>query len=176
MTHVAFFARETLFVVFVAAVVGKVHSRAAWASFVEATADLLHINYGQTPLAAAVVIVEISTVVCLSLNQATQAGLVLALAVFTVFLIIVISGVTHGVRTACNCFGTAGNILGWTHVWRNAALTCLAAVGSVAAATSGVPSAFAGASYATPAVLAVIVAALFVMWDDFNDLVLGPEH
>jgi methylamine utilization protein MauE len=170
------FTRGTLLIVFAAAVLGKAHSRAAWSSFVAATGSLLHVRRGQVALASATVAIEIGTVVCLSLNRTANVGMILSLVVLTAFLSIVVSGVNRGIRTACNCFGSDGNVLGRRHIWRNVTLVSVAAVGTSAAITAGMPPAFGQASDATPLVLSLIVAALFAMWDDFIDLVLGPPR
>ncbi len=175
MTYVVFFARGTLLVVFIAAVVGKLHSRAAWSSFVAATGSLSRMRHGRAALASAAVIAEMSTAVCLALDQTVYAGLVLALVVLTLFLVIVVNGVIRGVRTACHCFGSDGSTLSWRHVWRNAALTSVAVIGTATATASRTPSLFAGWSYAIPVVLSLVVGALLVMWDDFTALIAGPQ-
>lgn len=175
MTYIVFFARGTLLVVFIAAVVGKLHSRAAWTSFVAATGVLLGTNRIQYVWALLAGVAEFCVAVCLLFNRTAYIGLLLSCAVLVVFLAVIVAGVTRGLTTACNCFGSDGSTIGWEHVWRNLLLVGVAAVGAGAAATSRVPSVFAGARYATPVVLSVTVAALLVMWDDVTYLVVGPK-
>lgn len=175
VSYIVFFARGTLLVVFVAAIFGKLRGRAAWLSFVAATGELLHVRGLRSLPAVLAVTVESGTAVCLSIDETAYAGLVLALLVLAVFLALVVSGVIRGVRTACNCFGSDGTTIGWAHVWRNSTLTAIAAIGTLAGARTQMPALLTNASYATAGVLSLIFAAVFVRWDDFTDLVLGPQ-
>lgn len=175
MTHIVFFTRVTLLIVFAAALLGKLHSRAAWSAFVAATGSLLGARRAQQIWAASVVLVEACTVGCLATSKTAYAGLVLALVVLSAFGVVVVSGVVRGVRTSCNCFGSVGTPLGWAHVWRSAVLAGVAALGTAVATVSTVPSLLAGATYATPIVLSLFASALFVMWDDMTYLVGGPQ-
>lgn len=173
MTYVVCFSRCALLVVFGAAVVGKVHSRLAWSAFVAATGRLLDVRRTRGMWAAAVVLFEGSTVGCLALDSTAYAGLILSLVGLSIFLLVVVRGVCRGVQTDCNCFGANGTNLGWAHVWRNAVLVGIAAIGVGVATAAGEPSGFVGAAYATPIVVALISAALLVMWDDMTYLVAG---
>lgn len=173
MTYVVFFARCTLLLVFVAALGGKLRSRAAWSSFVAATGTLLSVGRTRVLWAVAAVLTEGAVAVCLLLNDTAYSGLFLALAGLALFLVVVLSGVVRGVETACNCFGAAGSSLSWTHVWRNLMLVVVAAAGCGAATASRTPSMFVGTAYATPIVLSFIAAALFVIWDDMTFLLVG---
>lgn len=173
MTYVVCFSRVTLVVVFAAAVVGKVHSRSAWLAFERATGRLLGVNRARGIWAVATVLFEAATASCLALDHAAYAGFILSLVGLSVFLLVVLRGVARGVQTDCNCFGASGTSLGWAHVWRNALLVGVAA-GGVGLATAGdVPLAFTHPAHATPIVLGLISAALFVMWDDVTYLVAG---
>lgn len=176
LTYIVFFARTTLLIVFAAAVFGKTHSRAAWAAFVAATGTLLGLKTGSA-WAIGAVLFESLTLTCLAFNNTAYLGLVLAVGALTSFFFVVLIGVIRRVKTSCNCFGSNRTALGWTHVVRNAALLCVAASGWTAATRSKVPSMFVGSSYATPVVLSLVVAAVFVMWDDMIYLTLGkgPE-
>ncbi len=173
MTYIVFFSRATLLVVFAAAVIGKVQSRSAWAAFVTATGTLLGVRRTRPAWAIGTVLIEGTVVVCLAVNDTAYVGLLLALLALTAFLLVVLSGVIRSVRTSCSCFGSDGTTLGWTHVWRNILLTCVAAVGTACATASSIPSVLVSASYATPVVISLIAASFFVMWDDITFLVTG---
>lgn len=173
MTYVVYFSRCTLLVVFTAAVIAKVHSRSAWSAFVVATGRLLDVRRTRAIWAAAAVLFEGTMVGCLALDRTAYAGLTVSLVGLSIFLLVVLNGVIRGVQTDCNCFGANGTTLGWAHVWRNATLVGIAAVGAGVATAADVPSAFAGAAYATPIVLGLISAALLVTWDDVTYLIAG---
>lgn len=176
MTYLIFFTRLSLLVVFASALVGKTHNRSAWASFVAATKSLLGVRRAAEGWSAAVVLIEAGTVGCLLLNETAYAGLVFALLGLTAFLAVVLNGVRRGVETSCNCFGSDGTTLGWPHIWRNVLLVGVAALGVAAASNSRIPSMFPTATYATPMVLGLIAAALFVVWDDVTYLVVGQAR
>jgi hypothetical protein len=173
LTYLVYFSRCTLLVVFAAAVVGKVQSRSAWAAFVAATGRLLDVRGTGEVWAAVVLLFEGTTVGCLALDRTTYGGLTLSLVGLSIFLLVVLRGVIRGVQTDCNCFGASGTNLGWAHVWRNAMLVGVAAIGTGAATAADVPSTLAGAAYATPIVLGFITAGLLIMWDDVTYLIAG---
>jgi hypothetical protein len=125
--------------------------------------------------AATAVLIEGATIGFLFVNDSAQIGLVLALITLALFSLVVVRGVIRGVDAACNCFGSDGTTLGWTHVWRNVMLASVAAIGAGAASTSTMPSEIASTAYATPIVLSLITAALFVVWDDITYLVRGSQ-
>jgi hypothetical protein len=177
LSYLALFARWSLAVVFVAAVTGKLRRRAAWASFVAATETLLGLGRGGTQWASVAVLLEASTAVCLLVSPTAFAGFVLAVAVLTVFLVVVVHALMRGVSTSCNCFGSDGARLSWSHVVRNAALVGLAALGlATAAPLHGLPFILRGSAYPTLVVSSILVSAIFVMWDDFSYLVVGERH
>jgi hypothetical protein len=173
LTYVVCFCRFTLLSVFAAAVVGKTHSKMAWSTFVAATGRLLDVRRTRGIWAVATVLLEGTTVCCLALNRTTYAGLILSLIGFSIFLVVVLRGVARGVQTDCNCFGANGVNLGSAHVLRNAMLVGIAAIGAGVATAADVPSTLADPAYATPIVLGLIFAALFVMWDDMVYLIAG---
>lgn len=168
-----FFTRGTLLLVFAAALLGKVHSASAWSSFVVATKSLLGIRQAAGLWAAATVALETATVVCLILNVTAYIGLSLALTGSIAFLAVVVNGLRRGVETSCNCFGSEGAELAWSHALRNALLVGVAALGVGAASGRHIPTLLANGAYATPIVLSVIAAAAFVMWDDVRYLVVA---
>ena len=175
MNLVIFIARFTLLIVFGGALVGKLHSRAAWSNFVGATEVLLGVRGMAVAWSGAAATAEAATVCCLAVNRLAYVGLVLALVELTVFLGVVTSGVIRGAQTACNCFGADGASIGWTHVWRNLILVGVAALGVGAATASNMPSGLLDAAYATPTVVSVLAAAIFIAWDDFAYLVGRTE-
>jgi hypothetical protein len=177
LTYLVFLTRATLLLVFAAALIGKAHSASAWSNFVAATKSLLGVHRTAEVWAAAAVTLEAATFGCLMLNTTAYVGLWLAFVGLAEFLAVVVNGVRRGVETSCNCFGSEGTTLGWSHVWRNALLLCVAALGVGAASFSEIPSILlTHAAYATPTVLSVITAAVFVMWDDVSFLAIGPAR
>lgn len=173
MTYLIFFSRSTLFVVFSAALVGKLHSRVAWSSFVRATGILLGVHRMREVWAVVAVLVEAVSAACLAFDRTAYAGLILALLGVFAFFFVVLNAVRRGVEAACNCFGSDGANLTWAHVWRNMLLVGIATVGLGVAMGTDVPPAFAGAAYATPFVMSLIAAGLLVRWDDLMYLVTG---
>ena len=175
MTYLAFIARSTLLLVFAAALSGKLRNTSAWTDFVTATGTLLGVRRARGVLAGLTVLAEGLTVGCLVVNRTAYAGLLLALAVLSIFLLVVARGVVRGAQTTCNCFGSGGTTLGWTHVWRNVLLVIVALLGVCAGSIGRVPSIVLGSTYATPLVVSLIAAAVFAMWDDIAYLVRGVE-
>jgi Methylamine utilisation protein MauE len=177
LTYLALFARWSLAVVFIAAVTGKLRRRTAWASFVAATRTLLGVSRGGALWASTAVLLEASTAACLLVSQTAFAGFVLAAVILTAFLVVIVHALMRGVSTSCNCFGSDGARLSWSHVVRNAALAGLAALGlATAALLHRVPFVLRGSAYPTVVVSSILVSAIFVMWDDFSFLVVGERH
>ncbi|GAA1768968.1 MauE/DoxX family redox-associated membrane protein [Streptomonospora arabica] len=76
----------------------------------------------------------------------------------------------------CPCFGRSSSLLGWSHVWRNLVLTGVALSGLVCTvvADPGAPVRPGGAAIA--AVVALVVTALTVFYDDIVDLFGTPDR
>lgn len=89
------------------------------------------------------------------------------LALFTVFLIVVVQANRRPVPVSCNCFGGLGNdTVSFRTIVRNAVLVALAlsAVGLHRSPATVAAERFADWCYPVPAVLAVVVAAALICW------------
>jgi hypothetical protein len=177
LTYLVSLARWTLLLVFAGALFGKLRNRAAWADFVVATERLLGVRRRGALWAVGGVLIEAGTVACLLVDTTARIGLLLALVALAVFSVVIVHALERGVDTSCNCFGSDGAPLSWRHVTRNATLVVLAGMGTGAAASlHEVHSVLPDVTYATSAVLSIVVSAIFVLWDDFLYLVAGSQN
>lgn len=177
LSYVAFFARCTLMLVFGAAIISKTHSAPAWSAFVTATRSLLGVNRLAVVWAAAAALLEATTLACLLIAPKAYAGFAIAVATLTIFCLLIVRSFQHGAATKCNCFGSNGAPLSWSHVARNGLLIGVAAMGTGAAAELGqLPFSRVDATYSIPIVLSILSAALLVLWDDMSYLIAGSPQ
>jgi hypothetical protein len=117
-------------------------------------------------LAVGVPVVEAATAALLLApgRVAATAGAGLACALFAALSAGVAVAVRRGSTAHCQCFGGRGQRLSGDHVARNLTLTALAALAAVATASTGVP--VIGLPAAVALVIAGLVAAAVVRWDD----------
>ncbi|MFL1378604.1 MULTISPECIES: MauE/DoxX family redox-associated membrane protein [unclassified Nocardiopsis] len=96
-------------------------------------------------------------------------ALVAATVLFAAFALLALYSVRAERAVTCSCFGKAESALGWPHVWRNAALTVLAATGLGCSLVLGpeLPT-LGGAAVALAAAVAVTAVAFY--FDDLVDL------
>jgi hypothetical protein len=175
MQYVALTCRCALGVVFLAAVAGKLHSRAAFSRFRASVAALTHSRgRASAVLSGATVLVEAGVAVLLAIPRTVPAGLVLAGLVLLGFCAAVVSAMRSGAAPPCRCFGATGAPLGGRHLVRNAGLLVLVA----AALPTGVGASHqtlhpAGAALGLAAAAVVALAVLF--FDDLVDLLTEPR-
>jgi uncharacterized membrane protein YphA (DoxX/SURF4 family) len=152
--------------VFVAAVLGKATD---YPAFVASVGDLR--LRPAAPLAALVLAGEIGVVALLAIRPA--AGFGLAALLLAAFAVAITGALRRGDTKPCRCFGRSTTPLGRHHVWRNAFLIAVAALGALATA---VPADLATAGPAGPAVAVLaavaglIAGGLIVMLDDLRFL------
>lgn len=170
MRYVEVAGRLTLALVFLAAVLGKVRSRAAFAEFARSVDQFGLLP--RTRVAAVVrlaVAAEAAVVVLLAVPAAAHAGYVLAVGLLGVLSAAILAALRRGRRPACRCFGAGGAPLDARHVLRNAVLLALAVLGwAVLQAPSPGPLRPAGVLLGLAA--AVPVAALVIRLDDLAAL------
>ncbi|GAB1646593.1 MauE/DoxX family redox-associated membrane protein [Krasilnikovia sp. MM14-A1259] len=120
-------------VVFLAAVVGKVATRAGFAAFVESVHALRLLPSPLVrPAALGTIAAEFAVLVLLWLPRFTVAGSMLATAMLTGLAVAIVLALRRGVRAPCRCFGASVIPLGPRHVVRNTVLAGLALSGVVA--------------------------------------------
>ncbi|GAA1378227.1 MauE/DoxX family redox-associated membrane protein [Catellatospora chokoriensis] len=154
-------AQALLGLVFLAAVVGKISSRATYRAFTGSVREMGFRPAG--PLAALVVAAESATVALVLLYR--PAGFALAALLLLAFAAAIVAGLRRAGTATCRCFGRTAVPLGHHHVWRNALLIGCAAVGAFA------PTGPVRVEAAALAVGCGLVAgALIVMLDDLRYL------
>ncbi|MEV0408866.1 MauE/DoxX family redox-associated membrane protein [Actinoallomurus sp. NPDC050550] len=175
MQYVALTCRCALLVVFLAAVVGKLHSRAAFNRFRASVTALTNSHRRvSAALSGATVLVEAGVVVLLVIPRTVSAGLILAGLALLGFCAAIASAMRSRAAPPCRCFGAAGAPLGGRHLVRNAGLLVLVTAGL----TAGVGAAHqtlhpAGAALGLAAAAVLALAVLF--FDDLVDLLTEPR-
>ncbi|MGV9212717.1 MauE/DoxX family redox-associated membrane protein [Micromonospora sp. RB23] len=158
-------ARLLLALVFLAAVVGKLRTRAGFAEFVGSVGQFGVPTRWTGPVARLAVAVEAAVVLLVAVARTAPLGLLLAAGLLGVLTAAIVSALRRDARPACRCFGAADTPIGARHVTRNVLLFAVALLGLLgwATATGPPPSA--------PTVLlavgvAVPLAAVVVRLDD----------
>ncbi|SIR76159.1 MauE/DoxX family redox-associated membrane protein [Micromonospora avicenniae] len=164
MRAVELAARLLLALVFVAAVVGKLRTRAGFAEFVGSVGQFGVPARWASPVARLAVAAEAAVVALLAVPATAPAGLVLAAGLLGVLTAAIVGALRRGARPACRCFGAADAPIGPRHVARNLALTVVALLGLSGWATAG-PS-LPPAAALLAAGVAVPLAAVVVRLDD----------
>ncbi|MEV4202808.1 MauE/DoxX family redox-associated membrane protein [Micromonospora globbae] len=157
-------ARLLLALVFLAAVVGKLRTRAAFAGFVVSVGQFGVPARWTRPVARLAVAAEAAVVVLLAVGRTAPAGLLLAAGLLAVLTAAVVGALRRGARPACRCFGSADAPVGPRHVARNVALAAVAVLGLLGGAVAG-PS-LSPAAALLAAGVAVPLAAVAVRLDD----------
>ncbi|BDM74622.1 methylamine utilization protein MauE (plasmid) [Streptomyces nigrescens] len=155
-----------LAVVFGAAALGKVRSRAAFSRFAQSltTMDLLPAGWVR-PCAVLVAGSEVAVLLLLLASPLTAPAGLVAFLLAAGLLLAFTSGaalmVVRGVRAECRCFGASGTPMGRLHVLRNGVLTLIAAGGALSSSDIGaVAPAYAAVAVAGGAVVGALVTRL----------------
>ncbi|WP_410821479.1 MauE/DoxX family redox-associated membrane protein [Micromonospora sp. 050-3] len=158
-------ARLLLALVFLAAVIGKLRTRAGYAAFVASVGQFGVPARWTAPAARVAVAAEASVVVLLAVSRTVPAGLVLAVGLLGVLTAAMVGALRRGARPACRCFGAADAPIGARHVGRNLALVTVALLGLLGGAAAAGPPLSASAALVAVGV-AVPLAAVVVRLDD----------
>ncbi|MEU1589964.1 MauE/DoxX family redox-associated membrane protein [Micromonospora sp. NPDC005710] len=158
-------ARLLLALVFLAAVIGKLRTRAGWAAFVASVGQFGVPTRWTGPAARVAVAAEAAVVVLLAVSRTVPAGLVLAVGLLGVLTAAMVGALRRGARPACRCFGAADAPIGARHVGRNLALLTVALLGLLGWATAAGPPPSASAVLVAVGV-AVPLAAVVIRLDD----------
>jgi hypothetical protein len=159
--------RVLLGVVFLAALVGKVRSRRAFAAFADSLRSLrLLPGRSIRPVVGAVVLAEAGVPALLIFEATARVGFLVALGLLVAFGVAI--GVVLSRRAAgtCRCFGDRARNLGRRHLVRAGVLAGAAAAGL--ASTSGSDSGPGGQAVAVAAGL--VLAVLAIVLDDLVEL------
>ncbi|MFE0191451.1 MauE/DoxX family redox-associated membrane protein [Streptomyces sp. NPDC059008] len=172
-----------LVVVFGAAALGKIRSRAAFSRFAQSLTamDLLPAGWVR---ACAVLVAggEVAVLLLLLASPLTApagvVGCVLAAGLLLAFTVGAALTVIRQVRVVCRCFGASGGPMGRLHVLRNGALTLLAAGGVLSGGGAGaVAPAYTAVAVAGGAVAGALVTRLDDLVALFRPTVPArPEH
>ncbi|WP_433269315.1 MauE/DoxX family redox-associated membrane protein [Micromonospora vinacea] len=157
-------ARLLLALVFLAAVVGKLRTRAGYAAFVASVGQFGVPAHWTAPAARVAVAAEAAVVVLLAVSRTVPAGLVLAVGLLGVLTAAMVLALRRGARPACRCFGAADAPIGARHVGRNLALLTVALLGLLGRAAAGPPLSASAALVAVG--VAVPLAAVVIRLDD----------
>ncbi|MEU8185204.1 MauE/DoxX family redox-associated membrane protein [Micromonospora sp. NPDC049044] len=168
MSYVAAFSRSLIFLIFLAAVLGKLRDRRRFGEFVASVAALRLVPASLVgPVAVAVAGAEVAVcalLLALPVPGLTAGGLGLAAALLTGFSAAIATALSRGVTASCRCFG--GDLsapFGRRHVVRNATLALVGVAG--AGAVLWQPATDLPA-LAITAPFALLAAALTVRLDD----------
>ncbi|MFG1779100.1 MauE/DoxX family redox-associated membrane protein [Micromonospora sp. NPDC049051] len=157
-------ARILLALVFLAAVLGKLRTRAGFDEFVASVGQFGVPARWVGPVARVAVATEAAVVVLLAVPATVPAGLLLAAGLLGVLTVAIAAALRRGVRPACRCFGAADAPIGPRHVARNLALAGVALLGLLGGAAAGAPP--SPATMLLVAGAAVPLAAVVVRLDD----------
>ncbi|MES4904069.1 MULTISPECIES: MauE/DoxX family redox-associated membrane protein [unclassified Streptomyces] len=168
--------------VFAAAAVGKIRDRDAFAAFATVVKGLGLVPRPWARVTARITVAVEAMVPALLLVALVPAdpvetaswwlrgcSTVLAIGLLLAFTVGIVLAVRNGTQASCACFGARGSVLGMRHIIRNTALAVIGGagllghlvVGQIQGSTAGhVLAAFAG----------VIVASVFVLFDDIAEL------
>jgi len=172
LEHLDISLRCLIGVVFLAACIGKVGSRASWREFVASVAAMRVVPARLVPAAAyAVGLAEAAVVVLLLLPPTGRLGHLLAVLLLVAFSGGIAVTLRRRTRVACRCFGAAGAPLGRRHLLRNGLLITAALVG---VAVGGAGGGVAPAGVAVAGVAGVVLGLLFVRFDDIVELFVAP--
>lgn len=178
MIHIHLACRLLIAGVFLVAVVSKVRNRHSYAAFARSVEQI-----GLVPsrlvghAAAAVALGEGATAALLLWPGPGRvplglAGFGLAVALLTAFVVAIRRTRQRNVAVDCRCFGPSTEPLGLAHLWRNAALLVIVAVGVATVATTGDYRAGPVAVSASAALVGVLLAVFFVdLVSPFTDAV-----
>jgi hypothetical protein len=123
------------------------------------------------PVAAVVVASEVVVVPLVLAPPAAIAGFALGGLLLAGFAVAIARVVRAGLAVRCRCFGAEGAVLRVAHVWRNAALAGVAALGAVLAATRGDADPTGVGEVAVTGLFALAVLVLVSMFDDVVELI-----
>lgn len=147
--------------VFVAAVLGKATD---YPAFVTSVGDLGF--RPAAPIAALVLAGEIGVAGLVAVLPA--AGFPLAILLLLAFAVAIARALRRGQAKPCRCFGRSSAPLGRHHVWRNAFLIAVAALGALG--TLATPGPVSPAAGVLAAVAGLVAGGLIVMLDDLRFL------
>jgi uncharacterized membrane protein YphA (DoxX/SURF4 family) len=163
MTHFELGCRALLAVVLAAAATGKLRRRDFEAFTVALRGFGVPARLARAPLAALVVVLEVTAAVLLV--AAPSAGYALALGLIAAFTVALRRVVRSGQQVACRCFGASTAPVGVAHLVRNGALLAVIGLGIVAEALAdGEPSALAVRLVAIAC--GALAGAGITRWDD----------
>lgn len=158
MVHLLVACAAAVWLVFAAAVAGKVFGRGAFRDFRRSLVDTgLVPSRAAAAAAGGIVAAEVSTALLVGIPRTTGSGLALAVVVMTVLTLGVLVVLRRGVRATCRCFGAASTPLTRIHLIRNAIILTIAGTGLLASTVT--PGWVGGVS---PAVLPAVAAGLVV--------------
>ncbi|MCM2390807.1 MauE/DoxX family redox-associated membrane protein [Streptomyces albipurpureus] len=166
--YIALSCRILLFGVFLTALAGKVHRKAAFDEFTTSIRDMRLFSPKVAGIVAvAVAVGELAALVLLALPATASIGLALAALLLLGFTAGMGAALRRGRRTPCRCFGASVTPLGPVHLVRNLVLAAVGATGAAAVAIgggAGWPPHPGGAAIAATAALVAVI--LVVRLDD----------
>lgn len=170
MPYLLLTCRCTVYVVFVAAVAGKLRSRAAFDAFARSVHRLVTSRPRvSTALSGGTVLAETAVVVLTAIPRTVPVGLALAGLMLLVFCAGIVVSMRSGASVPCRCFGATSAPLGPRHLVRNAALLSVVAAGLVAWQLRATGRPATGGAVLAVAV-AVVLALIVIFFDDLADL------
>jgi Methylamine utilisation protein MauE len=174
MAYVLVGARVLIGLVFAVSAFTKVRNRRSFAAFRSSIVDLRLLPKPLVnPVAVAVVGTEMVIPALLLAPATPAAGFVLTMLLLVAFSVAIARVLAAGTTASCRCFGVSAAPFGRHHLYRNGALTVVAAAGLVAAA-GPVSSGAVPAGSAVAAGTAAVGALVVVMLDDIVELFRSP--
>ncbi|WP_433534469.1 MauE/DoxX family redox-associated membrane protein [Micromonospora sp. CA-249363] len=174
MTYLALACRVLVGVTFLAALVGKVRSRAALRAFLTSLETLRWLPAWLRPVAAtATLVAELTIVGLVAWSPTAGAGLALAAVAVVVFTAAMVDARRRGARVACRCFGGTAEVWGRAQLVRNVLLAGTAALGVLATMSSGAQPPLAGVCVTAAGAL---VAALLLIHSQDVGYLLGLDR
>lgn len=159
--------RTLVVIIFAAALIGKLRSREAVASFVTWVAELRIVDARRARLSAyAILAVETSAVGLVLVPRTTVLGLALVAVSMCVFAVATGRLVRRGTRARCQCFGRPGATLSRRHVARDASIALLAVAGIAMSRIAAPPA----PGIALGIAAGLLVAAVVLFLDDIAAL------
>jgi len=152
-------SRFVLAAVFLAASVGKVRSLAA---FRDTVANLGVPRLAINPSVVAVITLEATEGILVSLGQAKSAAVVLGVSLVLVFIGAAVYAMRTGQLILCNCFGDSRQALGWATIARSGMLLLPLSIYGAVSPGAMPANAAAGIARTLSVVLALCIGGLIL--------------
>lgn len=177
MVYVGISCQVLLGSVFFMAIIGKLHSRAAIAAFVDSIGQVhTLVPRLSWPTAIAVLITESLIVALLAFPATIRFGYLLAVVVLSLFSLVITIARRAGRNISCQCFGSDAGAMRASHLLRNCLLAFIAVLGLLTTAVAPSSHGPKAAEAVLFGGLALLIAIGIVRSSDLAYLMRSTPH